>query len=232
MPYSRFDIVFSDQHTQDTLEAVLFQLEGVLDSALEAVHGVPMFDLPSFYINNLHLTQAEHRIVMHHFATQQCAALAELTAWIADWLTETVYPMPDIYCQRMAKAYQQHYAINQEEDFAMPDRWKNIQLPDQKSQDALQAVLFQINSLAEDVTAALKSVQPDFEPPLEWAFGLTQDEGGTIRQHFIFHRDESLDQGTKWLTEWLSDHDHAAQPYEIIRVVKKIQAENKLLDQE
>lgn len=112
----------------------------------------------------------------------------------------------------------------------MPNHWQEIQLPNPKSQAALQAVLFQINSAMVDIVDQLKSTDSDFELPFQLTIGLSQDESATILQHFLFHKEASPDENTQWLAKWLNQNGYSVPANEITKAASNIQRSIQLMD--
>lgn len=112
----------------------------------------------------------------------------------------------------------------------MPNYWRDIHLPDKKSQDALQAVLFQINSVMVDIVEEIKTKNPNFKPPFQWVVGLNQEESSTILQHFIFNKNEKSSTSVTWLTNWLIQHGYSVSHDVIDQMANNIRATIKLMD--
>ncbi|KRL20813.1 hypothetical protein [Lentilactobacillus kisonensis] len=231
MPYSYLDVKLPNPQSEEKLQAALYQITVGLSSLIDEIQGESSkFNRPGFFIDNLNLTRTDHRALTRYFSNHHNDSLTANQIWLNNWLNNNIYEMPADFVLRMTHAYRKWFMVNYEEVELMPNHWQEIQLPDPKSQVALQAVLFQINSVMVDIVDRLKSTDPNFELPFQLTIGLTQDESATILQHFLFHRGTSLDESTQWLAKWLNQNGYSVPTNEITRAASNIQRSIRLMD--
>lgn len=231
MPASYLDIKLPNPQSEEKLQAALYQITVGLDSLVDKIQGESFqFARPGFFIENLDLTEAEHQILTTYFRNHHNGSLTANQAWLNSWLKDNIYEMPADFVLRMTQAYRKWFMFNYEEVKFMPNHWQEIQLPDPNSQAALRAVLFQINSIMVDIVDQLKSTDPDFELPFQLTIGLSQDERATILQHFLFHRNASLDENTQWLAKWLNQKGYSVPANEITKAASNIQRSIQLMN--
>ncbi|WP_283679159.1 hypothetical protein [Lentilactobacillus sp. Marseille-Q4993] len=231
MPYSYLDIVLPNKQSEEKLQAAFFQINLTLDSFVDEIRvNNPRYNRPSFYIENLGLTENEHNSIVNYFKENYQNSIQKNTDWLSKWLNENIYEMPNDYILRMVNSYCHWCITNNKEDQYMPNNWQDIQLSDKKSQDALQAVLFQINSVMVDIVEEIKMNNPDFKLPFQWVVGLSQDENSLILQHFIFNKNEKDSDSIAWLTNWLSQHDYSVSQDSVKQIVSNIRDSIKLMN--
>ncbi|MEE8824043.1 hypothetical protein LASUN_11110 [Lentilactobacillus sunkii] len=230
MPYSRLDINLSDKKSEDSLQAALYQINVVLDNIVDEVKVTnPQYNRPSLFIESLGLTKDEHEQICDYFRNHS-DGVDENKNWLTNWMQENVYEMPEEYVERMVASYQEWYEISYEEACLMPNHWQDIQLTDKKSEAALHAVLFQMNSVMTDIIAEIQSKNPNFQWPFQWEIGLTQDQSSLILRHFVFNRHEKLTDSINWLTSWLAENGFSVSQEHINRIVDNIRTSVKLMN--
>lgn len=229
MPYSRLDIELSDKKSEVNLQAALYQINVALDDIVDEMKAInSQYNRPSLFIESLGLTKDEHEQICEYFKNHRDDLNAS-KSWLANWMQMNVYEMPEEYMKRMVDSYQDWYEINYEEVWHMPNHWQDIHLTDKKSEAALHAVLFQMNSVMVDIIAEIQSKNPNFKLPFQWEIGLTQDQSSLILQHFIFNRDEKQTDSTNWLTNWLADNGFSVSQEQVNKMVTNIRTSVKLM---
>lgn len=229
MPYSRLDIELSDKKSEVSLQAALYQINVVLDNIVDEMKAInPQYNRPSLFIECLGLTKDEHEQICDYFKNHRDGFDAS-KSWLTNWIQQNVYEMPEEYVKRMVDSYQDWYEINDEEVCYMPNNWQDIHLTDKKSEAALHAVLFQMNSVMVDIIAEIQSKNPTFKLPFQWEIGLTQDQSSLILQHFVFNRDEKLTDSINWLTNWLADNGFSVSQEQVNKIVNNIRRSAKLM---
>ncbi|UAK16816.1 hypothetical protein [Sporolactobacillus terrae] len=104
----------------------------------------------------------------------------------------------------------------------MPFSRFDITLSNKKSQEALEAILYQYRDIIDDLNDELQQINPNYNPSGRYIveLGLSQDESSEIYQYFGINSNKSEEERVKWLSDWLKKNVHECQPDYVLRMVK------------
>lgn len=90
----------------------------------------------------------------------------------------------------------------------MPYNKFDIKLEDEKSNEALQAVLFQYQNAIEELIDEVKNIKSDYKSSAMeiLSLGLTQDEVSEIRQYFVTNRKKNREEHKNWISNWMKNN--------------------------